>query len=146
MNREMISHYGWIVVVTIILALMMAFATPFGSFVGTAVLNTTNGFIDAGEKATSEDNMQELENKWEDKIDKLSNTVGFIENDNSTDIKVPSGEVLGTLEHPVQTGDYYIDGDMIYRYNYHVLTPDADVNNPDDNTPPVWKWLGSMCY
>ena len=33
MDKETLSHYGWIVILVLILSVMMALATPFGSFV-----------------------------------------------------------------------------------------------------------------
>ena len=44
MDKETLSNYGWIVVLVLILAVMMALATPFGSFVSTAIKDVTGGF------------------------------------------------------------------------------------------------------
>ena len=46
MDKETLSNYGWIVVLVLILAVMMALATPFGSFVSTAIKDVTGGFWD----------------------------------------------------------------------------------------------------
>ena len=44
MDKETLSHYGWIVIISLVLAIMIALATPFGKFVGQAVSNTVRGF------------------------------------------------------------------------------------------------------
>ena len=33
MDKETLSHYGWIVILTLILSVMLALGTPFGKFV-----------------------------------------------------------------------------------------------------------------
>lgn len=47
MDRETLSHYGWIVILTLILAVLLAFATPFSRFIATAVFNFAKGLADA---------------------------------------------------------------------------------------------------
>ena len=46
MDKETLSNYGWIVICVLVLVVMIALATPFGSFVSQAVQNTTKGLFD----------------------------------------------------------------------------------------------------
>ena len=50
MDKETLSNYGWIVICVMVLAVMIALATPFGTFVSNAVKNTKNGLFDTSEK------------------------------------------------------------------------------------------------
>lgn len=50
MDKQTLSHYGWIVVLTLILAVMLAFATPFGKFIYNAVFNVTQSLVDVNDK------------------------------------------------------------------------------------------------
>ena len=45
MDKETLSNYGWIVVLILILAVMIALATPFGNFIAGAIKSTTAGFL-----------------------------------------------------------------------------------------------------
>lgn len=46
MDKQTLSNYGWVVVLVLILAVLLALATPFGSFVSTAIKDVTGGFWD----------------------------------------------------------------------------------------------------
>lgn len=74
MDKETLSHYGWIVIVVLVLAVMLAFATPFGTYVGDAVVATTKGFGSITENNLNEDSIKEKGDAWENK---LENGVGF---------------------------------------------------------------------
>lgn len=50
MDKETLSHYGWIVILTLILACLLAFATPFAGFIKVAIMNTVEGLVDATNK------------------------------------------------------------------------------------------------
>ena len=45
MDKETLSNYGWIVILVLILAVMIALATPFGNFIAGAIKSTTAGFF-----------------------------------------------------------------------------------------------------
>ena len=64
MDRETMKHFGWIVIVTLILAVMLAFATPFGKFVGQATGNILKGYTSVNNSALEEENIKNLENEW----------------------------------------------------------------------------------
>lgn len=39
MDKQALSHYGWITIMTLILSVMLAFVTPFGKYVGRGLSN-----------------------------------------------------------------------------------------------------------
>ena len=47
MDKETLSNYGWIVICTLVLAVMIALATPFGEYIKDGVWSATNGLNDA---------------------------------------------------------------------------------------------------
>lgn len=51
MDKETLSNYGWIVIYVLVLAVMLALATPFGTFVSDAVKSTTQGLFDVNQNA-----------------------------------------------------------------------------------------------
>ena len=51
MDKETLSNYGWIVICVLVLAVMLGLATPFGSFISTAVKDTTAGLFATNQKA-----------------------------------------------------------------------------------------------
>lgn len=51
MDKETLSNYGWIVICVLVLAVMLALATPFGQFVSNAVKSTTQGLFDVNQNA-----------------------------------------------------------------------------------------------
>jgi len=51
MDKETLSNYGWIVVLVLILAVMLALATPFGTFIAGAIKSTTAGLFNVNQAA-----------------------------------------------------------------------------------------------
>ncbi len=51
MDKETLSNYGWIVICVLVLAVMIALAGPFGSFIADAVKSTTQGLFDVNQSA-----------------------------------------------------------------------------------------------
>ena len=51
MDKETLSNYGWIVICTLVLAVMIALATPFGEYIKAGVESTVNGLYDVNNKA-----------------------------------------------------------------------------------------------
>ena len=51
MDKETLSNYGWIVICVLVLAVMIALATPFGSFIAGAIKSTTAGLFDVNKNA-----------------------------------------------------------------------------------------------
>ena len=69
MDKQTLSNYGWLVIVTLILAVMLAFATPFGTYVGDGVVSIANSFVGASDQAIDEDNIKTNGEKWDSKFD-----------------------------------------------------------------------------
>jgi hypothetical protein len=70
MDKQTLSHYGWIIIVTLVLAVLMAFATPFGEYVGEAASSALKGYGSVNEDAMDIENIEKLEGEWGDKFDK----------------------------------------------------------------------------
>lgn len=51
MDKETLSNYGWIVILVLILAVMLALATPFGNFIAEGFKATYMGLFDTGNNA-----------------------------------------------------------------------------------------------
>ena len=51
MDKETLSNYGWIVICVLVLAVMIALATPFGTFIADGIKSTTQGFFDVNYSA-----------------------------------------------------------------------------------------------
>lgn len=51
MDKETLSNYGWIVICVLVLAVMIALATPFGTFIAGAIKSTTAGFFMVNQNA-----------------------------------------------------------------------------------------------
>ena len=51
MDKETLSNYGWIVVLVLILAVMIALSTPFGNFIAGAIKSTTAGLFNVNQAA-----------------------------------------------------------------------------------------------
>ena len=69
MDKNTLSNYGWIVIAVLVLSVMIALATPFGTYVGDAVVSVANGFVGASDVAIDEDNIATNEDKWDSKFD-----------------------------------------------------------------------------
>jgi len=144
MDKETLSNYGWIVICVLVLAVMLALATPFGTFVAGAVKSTTAGLfgvnqnalgaagIEIGDQAFA--NCEHLETEIRNATADYSGDTCCKECGTvlSTGIYViPEGGKYiaadGTVYNPgdgfpeaVTTGDQYTYGDYQYRYNqYH---------------------------
>ena len=51
MDKQTLSNYGWIVIAILVLVVMIALATPFGTYISDAVKSTTQGLFDVNQKA-----------------------------------------------------------------------------------------------
>ena len=49
MNKQTLSSYGWIVIITMVLSVMIALASPFGEYIGKAIHNTEKSIISSNE-------------------------------------------------------------------------------------------------
>ena len=69
MDRHTITNYGWIVVVTLVLAVMIALATPFATFVKNGVESIREGYSSVIFKKTNKDNIDKTSKKFDKKFD-----------------------------------------------------------------------------
>ena len=93
MDRETLSNYGWITIVTLVLAVMLALATPFGTYVGDGVVSIARGYVDTSEKKLNNDNVKEMGSKWDGKFE---NGVASGEVSDTTEIKRKAGSIIPT--------------------------------------------------
>ena len=63
MDKETLSNYGWIVICVLVLVVMIALATPFGSFVSGAVQSTTKGLFDVNHTALESTGLIEIDDQ-----------------------------------------------------------------------------------
>ena len=54
MNRGTLSHYGWIVICVLVLATLLAFATPFGTFLADGFSATVASYFYASDGAITD--------------------------------------------------------------------------------------------
>ena len=66
MDKNTLSNYGWIVIAVLVLSVMIALATPFGSFIEQGVRSTTTGLFDTSEKALNVVGMSAGDSNFED--------------------------------------------------------------------------------
>lgn len=96
MDKETLSNYGWIVICVMVLAVMLAFASPFGNFVANAIKATTQGLFDVNQNALDAAGIQIMEQEFENML-----------NGNGSDPALnPSNVTL--------TDNTYSHGDYIY--------------------------------
>lgn len=66
MDKQTLSHYGWIVVMILTLSVMLALGTPLGRYIGRGVSNIAISFVGANDNAVDSDNIENMEDYWED--------------------------------------------------------------------------------
>ena len=66
MDKETLSNYGWIVICVLVLAVMIALAGPFGTFVAGAVKSTTAGLFGVNQNALGAAGITIDDNKFAD--------------------------------------------------------------------------------
>ena len=108
MDKETLSNYGWIVICILILAVMLALATPFGNFIAGAIKSTTAGFFNVNQGALSiagiDIDNQEFPEPPAANDGKIEYDVG------DPDLNPDDGSIP-------QEGDIYEYGDYIYTYS-----------------------------
>ena len=134
MDKETLSNYGWIVICVLVLAVMLALATPFGNFISTAVKSTTQGLFDTNKNALNSTGLINIGDQ------SFSDGTGGSDGGNqTTEVKREAGSVIpdgakytikatntvlegndtNTFPNTPQTGDMYEEGDYIYKYNQY---------------------------
>lgn len=125
MDKNTLSNYGWIVIAVLVLAVMMALATPFGSYIKSGVESTTQGLFDTSENALNVVGMSAGDGSFESGTSAPeydhnapelhpSGTIpeGATYKDNSTGETLSAGDNFPTP----QSLDYYKYGDYGYTY------------------------------
>ena len=74
MDKNTLSNYGWIVIAVLVLAVMIALATPFGKYIENGVRSTTAGLFETSEKAMNVVGMTAGDGNFEDGYDEASTT------------------------------------------------------------------------
>ena len=134
MDKETLSNYGWIVICVLVLAVMLALATPFGNFISTAVKSTTQGLFDTNKNALNSTGLINIGDQ------SFSDGTGDSGGGNqTTEVKREAGSFIpdgakytvkttntmlegnGTNKFPntPQTGDTYEEVDYMYKYNQY---------------------------
>ena len=132
MDKETLSNYGWIVICVLVLAVMIALATPFGDYISTAVKSTTQGLFDTNKNALNSTGLINIGDQ------SFSDGTGDSGGGNqTTEVKREAGSIIpdgakytikatntvlegnGTNTFPdaPAQGDTYEEGDYIYTYN-----------------------------
>ena len=140
MDKETLSNYGWIVICVLVMVVMIAFATPFGSFISGAVQSTTKGLFDVNKSALNSTGLINIDDQTFDVPDmnhgagenggNNNNNGGY--NHAAPELHpngvIPEGGTYttagGTVYNAgeafpatVVTGDKYVYGDFTYCYN-----------------------------
>lgn len=74
MDKETLSNYGWIVICVMVLAVMLAFASPFGNFVANAIKSTTQGLFDTNQNALDSAGIEIMQQEFEEMLNGPSAT------------------------------------------------------------------------
>lgn len=132
MDKETLSNYGWIVICVLVLAVMIALATPFGGYISTAVKSTTQGLFDTNKNALNSTGLINVGDQ------SFSDGTGDSGGGNqTTEVKREAGSIIpdgakytvkatntvlegnGTNKFPdtPSKGDIYEEGDYAYTHN-----------------------------
>ena len=136
MDKQTLSNYGWLTIVTLILAVMLALATPFGTYVGDAVVSVANGFVGASNEAVDEDNIKDKSEKFDSKFDYTAFDKDITYGTNAPELNhngtIPVGGTYITyngIEYTagqafptINEGDVYYYEDYMYCYCYYWCT------------------------
>lgn len=68
MDKETLSNYGWVVICTLVIAIMIALATPFGEYIANGVKSTTTGLTEVLNKSLTSTGYEELDNILGDNV------------------------------------------------------------------------------
>ena len=125
MDKETLSNYGWIVICVLVLAVMIALATPFGGYISTAVKSTTQGLFDTNKNALNSTGLINIgDQSFDDSAStpEIKREAGSVIPDGAKYTVKATNTVLegnGTNTFPdiPATKDTYEEGDYIYTYN-----------------------------
>ena len=124
MDKETLSNYGWIVICVLVLAVMIALAGPFGTFVAGAVKSTTAGLFGVNQNALSAAGI-DIEDQAFANCDHLETEIRNATADYSGDTCCKEcGTILSTGTYVIPEGGKY-------------TAADGTVYNPGDGYPGV---------
>ncbi len=125
MDKETLSNYGWIVIAVLVLAVMIALATPFGQFIATSVQNTTEALFDTKSNALDAAGVEHMQAEFENAFNESFKDPAM----NPTNT-IPDGAFYGNInleifeitwytEMPTTVSEYdvYFYGDYVYLYS-----------------------------
>ena len=134
MDKQTLSNYGWLVIVTLILAVMLALATPFGTYVGDAVVSVANGFVGASNEAIDEDNIAVNEDKWEEKmrwvtIGDLNEDGKILASDSTVILGIINGNISDVKAWQLTAADVNKDG-IVSQEDATIIMEYFNLKNP----------------
>ena len=130
MDKETLSHYGWIVVLVLILSVLLALASPLGTFVAGAIKSTTAGFFNVNQSALGSVGINVNDLVFEN-CDHLETEVHNMSDTYTGDtVCLECGKVLSTGEKIT----FAHDGDVIPEGGKYTAA-DGTVYNPGDPFP-----------
>ena len=103
MDKETLSHYGWIVILTLILSVMLALGTPFGKFVAQGAGAVLKGYTSTNQKVLSDEHMSDLQQEFEDYLNSGNEGWG---NGTGTNFDGPAYDLSGKTEVGMLDGDH----------------------------------------
>ena len=150
MDKSTLSNYGWIVIVTLVLAVMLALATPFGTFVGKGASNVIKTFVQSSDNAVDEDNIDTQSEQWEEYLQ----TGTKYENNHSQYVKDSDIETGLSTDITTEKSDNYImafyekDTNFTRVHNFiywDIRDPETNAY-PETEKYPIWKAVFEDCY
>ena len=118
MDKQTLSNYGWVIILTLVLAVMLALATPFGTYVGNGVVSIARGYAQTSDKIMDEDKLNKKSQEWESML--LENDTATSQNEgyNHDDPALhPTDGVWESSRTTPQNDDTYETTDYTYRFN-----------------------------
>lgn len=64
MDKETLSHYGWLIIVLLCMTIIIMLATPFGNYVGVVTQNWSEGLQGKGENIDKESLKEEMNDQF----------------------------------------------------------------------------------
>ena len=118
MDKSTLSNYGWIIIMVLTLSIFMAFATPFGKYVGRGASSIFSSMVSAGDKATDENEIDKMGQKWEDFIDEVENEGNKPYIDPSLEVGILEGTwVLKDTLTNIDNEDECLDATVKFTFN-----------------------------
>ena len=131
MDKETLSHYGWIAIVLMCMTILITMATPFGKYIGITTNNVADGIQSVGDDIDRENMNNDMENLFlSDSINSGVNVSGSSTLNKANDIIPQGGLYLPENDLSYTTEDGYITIGPMYRGgpNQKYTPSNLDVN------------------